>query len=214
MQSGSTIRAGGRVCRGPRLSLREWNRTISGDGCNGVFTGTFHGNLTASSGQSCTFTGGTIAGSMTLNGGTLVLDKSTVNGDLQVQSGNLTVSGGSTVLGSLLAIGAVTFSIGPSAVIQGDRQVQNIPAGPALNRVCGVTVNGNLEVHNNSAQVDIGGASCAGNTIGGNLQVLNNTGSTQVFRNTVRNNLDCEHNASIAGGGNTARQKQGQCAGF
>jgi len=188
--------------------------TISGHACNGVFTGTFHGNLTASSGQSCTFTSGTIAGSMTLNGGTLVLDKSTVNGDLQVQSGNLTVSGGSTVLGSLLAIGAVTFSIGPSAVIQGDLNVQNVPAEPILNRVCGVTVNGTLGLHNSSAQVDIGGVSCAGNTIGGNLRVLNNAGSTQVFGNTVGNNLDCEHNTSVAGGGNTARHKQGQCAGF
>jgi hypothetical protein len=35
-----------------------------------------------------------------------------------------------------------------------------------------------------------------------------------VFDNQVANNLQCQNNTSITGSGNTAEQKQGQCASF
>jgi hypothetical protein len=44
---------------------------------------------------------------------------------------------------------------------------------------------------------------------------MSNTAATQVFGNKVSNTLQCQSNtASITGGGNTAKQKQGQCAAF
>jgi hypothetical protein len=42
----------------------------------------------------------------------------------------------------------------------------------------------------------------------------NNSGATQVFSNSVGNSLQCQANSAITGGGNTAKTKQGQCAGF
>jgi hypothetical protein len=50
--------------------------------------------------------------------------------------------------------------------------------------------------------------------IGGNMQVDNNSAAVQVFNNTVTKHLQCEHNASITGSGNTAASKQDQCSAF
>jgi hypothetical protein len=48
----------------------------------------------------------------------------------------------------------------------------------------------------------------------GNMQIQNDAGSTTVFNNKVGANLQCSGNTTITGSGNTALQKQGQCAGF
>ena len=69
-------------------------------------------------------------------------------------------------------------------------------------------VTGNLQGRNNTAATE-----GVGNTVGGNLQVQDNTGpSTQVGGSGVGGNLQCESNAAITGGGNSARRKQGRCA--
>ena len=188
----------------------------SGTACNGAYTGTFNGNLTVVSGQSCVLVGGGAAGNITETGGNLVLSKVTVGG-------NVTVSGG-------------TFSIGPSTNIRGNLQIQSIPSGAATNQVCATTVAGNLQFQSNKTSVLIGSgsSSCAGNVIKGNLAVLSNTGATtldgntvsgnlqdqsntgptQVISNVIGGNLQCQSNTSITGSGNTAASKQGQCAKF
>jgi hypothetical protein len=43
---------------------------------------------------------------------------------------------------------------------------------------------------------------------------MNNTAAIQVGFNKVKNTLQCQGNSAITGGGNTAMQKQGQCAAF
>jgi len=53
-----------------------------------------------------------------------------------------------------------------------------------------------------------------GNTVGGNLRDNNDTGAAQVFNNLVDNNLQCQQDSVITGGGNTAKSKQGQCAAY
>jgi hypothetical protein len=172
------------------------------------------GSLSVSAGQTYTFSNGTISGNVTVTGGTLVLANSQIAGHVQL-------SGGSVVLTSALVGGNVqlngggSVSIGPSTVINGNVQLQNLPAG-SQDFVCGATVNGNLQVQSDGASVEVGSTSpsCPGNVVRGNLQFTSNTGSIQVFSNTVGNNLQCSANASITGGGNTAAKKQGQCAGF
>ena len=195
------------------------NALSSGSSCNGAYNGTFDGNLTITAGQNCTLAGGTVTGNIMQHGGSLTIGNSKVGGNVQIQGGG-------------------TFSIGPYAVIDGNLQIQDIPAGTALSQVCGATVLGNLQYQNNGTPVQIGAlppASCQGSTIGGNLQVQNNTASgtivgntvggnlqdmsntapTQVFNNTVNGNLQCQSNSSITGGGNTAAgHKQGQCVAF
>ncbi len=185
----------------------------SGATCNGSYDGTFKGNITVSKGQNCVFVYGGATGNVIETGGSLTLTSATVGGNVQVSGGTVTM-GASTISGNL--------------------QVQNLPSSAAQNQVCGATVKGNLQYQNNAAGAEIGGPSCAGNTISGNLQVQNNTAATllvgnivsgnlqdqnntaptQVTGNTVASNLQCENNTSITGGGNTAKQKQGQCATF
>ncbi len=184
--------------------------------CNGTYNGTFVGNLNVSAGQTCMFVGGGVTGNITQTGGNLILSGTTVGGNVQVQGGG-------------------TFSISGFARIVGNLQIQNLPASSAKNQVCGVSVSGNLTYQNSHAAVEIGAATmCPGNTVGGDLQVGNNagavgimgnsvtgnlqvqkdTGSSMVFSNNVGKNLQCSGNTTITGSGNTAAQKQGQCAAF
>jgi hypothetical protein len=190
---------------------------VSGTSCNGVYSGSFSGNISVSNGQSCIFLSGGVSGNVTVNGGVFSLRNTSVGGNVQATGG--------------------TLSVGPGSTITGDLEVQNVRSGTVLNEVCGATVKGNVGFQNNGVGAQIGSAtpsSCGGNTISGNLQVQNNTAPTtidgnrvggnlqdqnntaltQVFGNTVTGNLQCQNNSTITGGGNTAKQKQGQCAGF
>jgi hypothetical protein len=184
--------------------------------CNGFYSGTFPGNLNVSTGQSCIFVGGGVRGNITQAGGNLILSGTTVGGNVQIQGGG-------------------AFSIGGFARIIGNLQVQNLPANANPNQLCGVTVTGNLAYQNSGAPIGFGAATmCPGNTVGGdlqvhnnfanvgvvgntvlgNVQIQNNIGSTTVSSNHIGKNLQCSGNSTITGNGNTALQKQGQCAAF
>jgi hypothetical protein len=188
----------------------------SGTACNGVYSGTFWGNVVVSSGQNCIFAGGGIIGSVLQIGGNLALLNS-------------------QVAGNLLTEGSSTFTVGPGTTISANLQVENLGASTAQNQICGALVKGNLQAVNNGTAVLIGtSTSCAGNTVHGILAVQNNSAPTslvgntvtailqdqnnsaptQVFHNRVGGILQCQNNTSITGGGNTARLKQGQCAAF
>jgi hypothetical protein len=187
----------------------------SGTKCNGVYNGTFKGNLVVTSGQTCIFVGGAVTGSVTELGGKLALSNASV-------SGNVTVSGG-------------TFSIGPPATIKGNLAILALPKSAVPNQVCGAVIGGGLQVVASSSPVLIGASSgCPGNvvsgdllvsanlastsidnnTVGGSLADLANLQPTQVFSNHVKGILSCTANSAISGGGNTATKKTGQCAGF
>jgi dienelactone hydrolase len=199
----------------PALQLFQPLVPTSVAGCNGVYYGVFSGNITVSSGQNCTFLGGGVIGNVVQNGGSLTLSGATISGNVQVN-------------------GSGTVSVGPYTVITGNLVVQSLSTGPGA-QVCGTKIQGNLQVQSNATAVTIGNsASCPGNSIGndlqvqsnnastiifgnfvtGNLQVQSNSGATQVFNNQVGNNLQCQSNSSFTGGGNSAKQKQGQCASF
>jgi lysophospholipase L1-like esterase len=188
----------------------------SSTACNGSYQGEVIGNLSVSKGETCVFMGGGVTGNITQTGGTLVLAGTVIGGNVQIQGG-----GG--------------FSLTGSARVEGNLQIQNLPAGSVLNQICGVGVSGNLSYQNSAQPVQIGAMSlCPGNTVGGNLQVSkntaavaifdnmvtgnlqveNDTSSTTVSGNKVAKNLQCSNNTTITGSGNTASQKQGQCAAF
>jgi hypothetical protein len=184
--------------------------------CNGVYDGTFKGNLTVSSGQTCTFVGGGVTGNITENGGKLVLTGAAVGGNIQVNSGS--------------------FSIGPGVTIKGGLSIVEPPKSTVQSLVCGATIGGNLQVLESSTPVAIGSntAACAGNTIAGNLNVSGNNAAiaiynntvdgslldlanakpTQVFSNHVKGLLSCLADSGITGGSNTALLKLGQCSKF
>ncbi len=209
--------------------------TLTGNNCNGAYTGTYRGNLTVSNGQSCTFTNGGVTGNVTQNGGTLLLqNNSSVNGNLTVTGGSVSIS--NSTLGHNVTIqGGGTFLIGPGVSIGGNLTMQSLPAGIGVDEVCGAGVAGNVTLQGSAAVTEIGAnGGCAGNTVHGNLTVQSNSGATtvdgnmvggnltdqgnhgptQVFTNVVNHNLTCQGNSDITGGGNTAGHKQGQCAAF
>jgi len=155
----------------------------SGNNCDGTYTGTFKGNVTVMTGQTCILVGGAITGNITQNGGSLVMSHSTVRGNVQINGGG-------------------TFSIGPLVTINGNLEIHNLPAGSAADAVCGATIQGNMEYQNSAAAIQIGNLStatppCAGNMIGGNLEVQNNTGETFVDSNTVIGNLTTQNNTAF-----------------
>jgi hypothetical protein len=195
-----------------------------GNACNGIYGGTFVGNVTISADQNCTFINGTIDGNVQANGGNLVLSGVLVRGNVQFNGGG-------------------TFSVVSFTSIVGNLQIQNLPSGTITNQICNATVLGDLQFQNNGTAVQIGSAPpssvpsslpCGGNTIGGDLQIQNNaaltqiynnavggnlqdqnnTAATQVFNNSVENQLHCQNDILITGGGNTAKEKQGQCSSF
>ena len=205
--------------------------------CNGAYSGTFKGSLVISKGQTCIFLSGGTTGTVTDNGGNLILRGATIGGSVTITSGG-------------------SFTIGPSTTIKGNLTITSLPKSTTANQVCGSTITSSLVVQSNGAPVLIGSGtpSCAGNTISGSLQVASNsaavtmdgnkvsgsiqvqsnsgatiidgntvgvsvqdqsnTGATQIFTNVIGNALQCQSNSSITGGGNTAPTKQGQCAKF
>ena len=188
----------------------------SGIKCNGVYYGTFKGNITVSKGQSCTFVAGGVTGSIAQLGGNLALTHATVGGSIGIIGGS--------------------YFIGPSTNIKGDVAILGTSGSAQLNQVCGVSIAGSLSFLDNASPVVIGSGSqsCPGSTIGSNLVVdfnsattaiYNNTvgGSlldqgnsqpTQVFNNHISGSLNCQNDTAITGGGNTATKKLGQCATF
>jgi hypothetical protein len=226
--------ASGATCNGAYNSTFNGNVTISsGQTCIFV-SGGITGNVTVNGG-SLTLSNATVGGNVTGQGNVTITGTAHVNGNVTLSGGQLSASGGAiggsvtlnggssltlgsaSVGGSLVMNSGGTFSIGPSAAINGSLTIQAGPAGSAQNQVCGANVKGNATLQSNAGAVQIGSAvpsACAGNTIGGNLVVQQNTGSIGVFANAVTGNLVCQNNSSITGNGNTARLKEGQCAGF
>jgi uncharacterized repeat protein (TIGR03803 family) len=166
----------------------------AGNACNGVYSGQFWGNITVTAGQTCEFTdGGQIFGNVYVTGGSLILQNATVFGNVDIEGG--------------------THTLGPKLTITSRLLIQNLPASTAQNSICGVTLNGDLEIDNNASTVQVGSNSgyCPGSVIGGHLEIQNNTALVQGFNNTISDILTCDGNNSVTGGGNTARLKIDQC---
>ena len=161
--------------------------------CSKTYSGTFAGNIAVSSGETCVT--GTVTGNVSQSGGILIVNGATIEGNVQISGGVLMIGTGTAIGGNLL--------------------IQNLPAASIPIRVCDAKVEGNLRVHNNAEPIAIGTGllSCPGNSVGGSLEVDNNSGPIQVFDDSVGGNLQCKNNLSITAGGNSAKSKQGECAG-
>ncbi len=211
----------------------------SGDHCNGVFTGSFDGNITVSAGQSCVFVPPCeIERSVTVNGGTFNL-ACTVEGNIIQDNGNLILRHKARVHGTVQISGTSAFTLSPGPAIRDGLHIRNLAAGLPQGTVCGIKVGRNLLIKNNASSVEIGGPkgqTCEGNDItrnlqadnnsgtlsidynkiGGDLQVNNNSGATDVSGNMVGDDMRCRGNASVTHVAlNTVRGRaRGQCAAF
>ena len=171
----------------------------SGTTCNGIYNGTFYGNIEVSAGQNCRFVeGGGITGNVLVTGGNFAIANGLIGGDV--------------------AIGAAsTFSLGPGATVDGSVAIGLVAPGSTTNQICGTKVLHDVAVVGNASPFQLGSASpasCPGNTIGGNATIDFSTAPVAVYNNSVGRTLSCLFDESITGGGNTAEHKLGQCATF
>ena len=169
----------------------------SGTACDGAYTGVFQGDIEVNSGQNCMFVGGSVTGQVTVLGGNFILSHANVTGKVQIT-------------------GSSEFSISAGSEIGGVLSINNLSSEVSANALCGSRVTDNLLVYDNAVPIDIGSpqASCPGN-VGGHWAVIrNNTGPIRVYNNNIAKMLTCSGNLSIAGRGNSAGVKEGQCSGF
>ena len=171
----------------------------SGQSCNGIFNGTFSGDVTVTTGQNCTFTDiCEIKGNLTLNGGSFNL-ACAVDGNVTENGGSLVLGPSASVGGNVQISGASVLTLGPGAAIGGNLQIQSLPAGLSQGTVCGTQVKGNLQAQNNASPIRIGGTnaqSCAGNAVGGNLLVDANTAAVWIDYNTVAGALHVDNDSA------------------
>ena len=141
----------------------------------------------------------------------------TINGNLTVPQGSWCDLVDVTVKGNVRLQRSSGVRI-QSVSIAGNLQVENVtgaadPLSANVNNICDSTISGNVQVQNSAsgAPWNIGG--CGANTIGGNLQFHNNdaNGNT-IAGNTVQGNLQCDHNGTLTGSGNSVAGKN-QCPG-
>jgi len=211
--SGETL-----VCPDPTLtSVADADPTQEGgqlgQSCDGGATvgsinvsGTIKGpNVTVNAGQQFNYTSCEFLGSLTINGGNVYLQNCQVDGNLTMTSGTLNLSTSAHVKGnvqisqgsgvSLLPNG---FSIGPSAQIDGNLSIQNLPANEP-GSVCGTQISGGLTAKNNLSSIEIGATAAQQNCPG----------------NSIAGGLECKGNAALTGGGNMVLGSiSPQCAPF
>jgi hypothetical protein len=169
-----------------------------GQSCGG--TGTINGNLIVAANQNCVFTSPCeIKGNVTINGGSFWSD-CTVDGNVIDNAGKFvltsTAHSSAQVLGNVSISGASAFTLGPSVAIDGNLQIQNLPANePQPGTVCGTTVQGNVQVKNNASPIQIGETAgqtnCPGNRIGGNLVCTGNNPVPTSGMNNVSGHNQC-----------------------
>jgi hypothetical protein len=142
------------------------------------------------------FVGGVVLGQVTVIDGDFALSHAIVTGNVRIQ-------------------GSSAFYIGPGSEIHGDLTITGVSSGVSYNPLCGTRV-GNLLVSTNAIPIEIGAnqASCRANIFGRDVVIKDNTGPIQVYTNHIVKTLSCTGNVSIAGGGNLADKKEGQCAAF
>jgi hypothetical protein len=167
-----------------------------GSACNGLYTGSFVGDIRVLPGQSCSLTNASISGNIHVMGGTLTLAQTAVSGDVHANQGSIS-------------------SISES-MVNGNINIEQLQA-KLTSELCDSLVYGSIHAEENLGTLTIGSADpqkCGGNVIGGSVELESNRGATFVNGNTITKELECEHNAAINGSENSAQEKEGQCRGF
>jgi hypothetical protein len=140
-------------------------------------------------------------------GATCTLNGTTVKGTVKVGSGAKLYAEGIRVIGNVQSEGFKVVSLRSGSRVGGSVQLENGQSG-GLGRVISTRINGDLQFFSNEARMV-----ARNNTILGNLQAVSNTGGLVIENNTIAENLQCkQNNPPPTGGGNTAGDKEDQCA--
>ncbi len=154
---------------------------------------TIVGNLLVPDDATCTLNGTDVQGSIVVKSrANLDATGVTITGGLQGESpASVVVDGGS--------------SFGNGVSLRKAEDVNNPAAGKI--DISNTTVTGDLALEDNREPIDI-----FDNDIVGSVQANKNTGGLEITDHQIGNGLQCQDNNPFpTGGGNIAKQKQGQC---
>jgi hypothetical protein len=139
-------------------------------------------------------------------GATCTLNGTQVQGTVKVENGATLFASGIRVVGNVQSQGFKVIRVSGSTV-GGSVQLENGLAG-GRGIVATTRVNGDVQYFSNAASMF-----ARGNTILANLQAVGNTGGLEISNNRISQNLQCKENVPPpTGGGNTAGDKEDQCA--
>ena len=140
-------------------------------------------------------------------GATCTLNGTRVEGTVKVERNATLTATGVRVKGNVQSEGFKNITLRQNSVVVGSVQLENGLRG-GYGRVLNSKVNGDLQFFQNDARMV-----ARGNTIYANLQANQNKGGLVIKNNRIAENLQCQsNNPAPTGGGNTAGDKEGQCA--
>ncbi len=209
--------------------------------CAGQTITHYNGDLTVGAGQICQITGGSVTGSIISKGGTVLLNNTTVTGNVWMENTKKQAP-------SSLPVLVCGSTIGHDLYIQGEPNTVTI-GGPQGSACAPNTIKGSVQILGSYGAAtmsynSIGGGLLASldptsvivtdnefggdvvfllnsaavtvssNKIGGTLSALGDSLSSSITDNTISKYLVCDADTGISGSQNTAKDKQGQCANF
>lgn len=140
-------------------------------------------------------------------GASYTLNGTRAEGTVKVERNATLVATGIRVKGNVQSEGFKNVLLRQGSVVVGSVQLENGLRGGS-GRVLNTRVNGDLQFFSNGARMI-----ARGNTSYANLQANQNTGGLVIENNRIAENLQCQsNNPPPVGGGNTAGDKEGQCA--
>jgi hypothetical protein len=141
------------------------------------------------------------------SGETCTLNGTRVEGTIKVERGAKLFADGVRVKGNIQSEGFNTIRVSDNSRVVGSVQLNNGQSSGVASIVSS-RINGDLQFDSNAARIV-----ARNNTVGANLQAVQNTGGVVLTGNTIAENLQCkQNNPPPTGGGNTAGDKEGQCA--
>jgi hypothetical protein len=140
-------------------------------------------------------------------GASCTLNGTRVEGTVKVERNARLTANGIRVKGNVQSEGFKNIVLRRASVVVGSVQLEN-GLRDGSGRVLNTRINGDLQFFSNKARMI-----ARGNTILANLQANQNTGGLVIENNRISENLQCQsNNPRPTGGGNTAGDKEGQCA--
>jgi hypothetical protein len=140
-------------------------------------------------------------------GATCTLNGTKVEGTVKVESRAKLYANAVRVIGNVQSEGFQTIVVREGSRVGGSVQLENGRSG-GTGKVISSRINGDVQFFSNDARMV-----AQGNTILANLQAVSNTGGVVIKNNRISENLQCkQNNPPPVGGGNTAGDKEDQCA--
>ncbi len=140
-------------------------------------------------------------------GASCTLNGTRVEGTVKVERNATLVATAIRVKGNVQSEGFKSILLRQGSVVIGSVQLENGLRGGS-GRVLNTRINGDLQFFSNYSRMV-----AQGNTILANFQANQNKGGLVIQNNRIAENLQCQsNNPPPTGGGNTAGDKEGQCA--